>query len=64
MQTPTGPRCPFMSKDNDELVPGFEISKTICLLEISPEEFLAMLEGCQTVKDSDQISKIDPELES
>jgi len=52
MPKPSGCRCPFMSKDNDELVPSFEVGKTLRLLEIPISRFIAMLEGCQAMSDT------------
>ena len=64
MQTPTGPRCPVMSKDNDELVPSFEIAKIINLLEIPQSVFLAMLDGCTLVKSEEAVLPEAPKLDN
>jgi hypothetical protein len=53
-----------MSKDNDELVPSFEIAKIINLLEIPQSVFLAMLDGCTLVKSEEAVLPEAPKLDN
>ena len=50
--TPSGPRCPVMSRDNDELMPAFEVEKLLNLLGFPLDNFLATLSGCQAMEES------------
>ena len=45
--TGSGPRAPFISRDNDEMVPAFELEKTLGLLNLPAEIFLSTLSRCQ-----------------
>jgi hypothetical protein len=47
IETPSGPRCPLMSRAPDELVPGFEQKKTLGLLQFDVSIYLGHLAGCE-----------------
>ena len=53
-QTPSGPSCPFVCRDANEMVPLEEVEKTLKLIEASGKEFW-------TIEDHSAPAKI-PEL--